>query len=118
MSEAEDRLDKLFDEAFSANHPAMLDYVKLKFETKAKDATIAALQKENVKLLKYKQDSEAVAHRLTSEIDALRARLEQAEKGLAEERGKIKRVHELANDPLERWLLVRAEIINLTGEGR
>ena len=34
MSEAEDRLDQVFLNAFETNHPAMLDWVAIKFELK------------------------------------------------------------------------------------
>lgn len=32
MSDAEDRVDQVFVEAFETNHPAMLDWVTIKFE--------------------------------------------------------------------------------------
>lgn len=32
MSDAEDRLDQVFMDAFETNHPAMLDWVTIKFE--------------------------------------------------------------------------------------
>lgn len=34
MSDAEDRLDQVFIAAFETNHPAMLDWVAIKFELK------------------------------------------------------------------------------------
>ena len=37
--EAEDRLDQVFINAFEANHPAMLDWVAVKFELKELRAT-------------------------------------------------------------------------------
>ena len=41
-SQAEDRLDQVFINAFETNHPAMLDWVEVKFELKK----LRAFQKE------------------------------------------------------------------------
>ena len=34
VNEVEERLDRVFDLSFDVNHPAMLDYVELKFQLK------------------------------------------------------------------------------------
>lgn len=43
MDEHEQRLDQLFLEAFGTNHPAMLDWVEIKFRLKRADKIEAAL---------------------------------------------------------------------------
>jgi hypothetical protein len=42
----EDKIDQLFSEAFNANHPAILDWVGIKFELKALRAGLAEKEKQ------------------------------------------------------------------------
>jgi hypothetical protein len=46
MSEVEHKLDQLFCNAFSTHHPAMIDWVRVKFELKTLRAQLAEAQKE------------------------------------------------------------------------
>lgn len=46
-SEAEERIDQVFLEAFETNHPAMLDWVSIKFELKDLRAKVAMQNTSN-----------------------------------------------------------------------
>lgn len=64
MSEVEHKLDQLFCNAFSTHHPAMIDWVRVKFELKTLRAQLAEAQKEvypaykREKALRYKAEAE------------------------------------------------------------
>lgn len=50
MSEVEHKLDQLFCNAFSTYHPAMIDWMRVKFELKTLRAQLAEAQADNAAL--------------------------------------------------------------------
>lgn len=80
MSEVEQKLDELFCNAFETNHPAMLDWVNIKFELKELRAQLAKAQKEaypaykREKALRCKAENELAEAR--KEIEMLNISLE------------------------------------------
>lgn len=101
MSEVEHKLDQLFCNAFSTHHPAMIDWVRVKFELKTLRAQLAEAQKEAFPA--YKREK-ALRCKAEAENAALRARL----KGVEEVYKKYKPFFNVNSAECELWQAIKA----------